>query len=120
MRATLLAVAALLVAAPSAAAATSWCSPTGDACTSVPKRKGVQRLVLQTFSFTGTVRICVTPPTGSRVCKSFKLRTTEGGIHSVDVRWSAHFPNRGAGAYRVTFTPSATGSKYGPTLTFRR
>jgi len=113
--------AALLAAVPSSASAvSSWCSETGDACTAVFKRKGVQRLSLRTFSFTGKVKICVTPPTGARTCKSFTLRETNNGINAVDVRWSQHFPNRGAGTYRTTFTPAIIGAKYGPTLTFRR
>jgi hypothetical protein len=117
--ALLLGLAALAIGAPAASAAATWCSESGDSCTSVPNRKGVQRLVLQTFSFGGKVRICVTPPTGTRTCKAFTLRD-RSGLNTVDVRWSSHFPNRGAGSYRVTFTPDATGAKYGPTLTFRR
>lgn len=111
---------ALGLVAPGAGAVSSYCGESGDVCTSVPKRKGVQRLVLGTFSFQGKVKICVTPPKGSRTCKSFTLRTTTAGIYEVDVRWSQYFPNRGSGTYRTTFTPSVTGTRYGPALTFRR
>lgn len=111
----------LLAAAAPASARSSWCSPSGDACTSVPKRDGVQRLRLGTFSFRGKVKVCVTPPRGSVRCRSFSLREGRRGIYEVDVRWSASFPDRGAGTYRVTFRPDATGGrKYGPTLSFRR
>ena len=51
-------VEALAVADP-AAAKVSYCSPTGDYCTSVAKLKGVRYLRISTFSFTGRVKICV-------------------------------------------------------------
>lgn len=110
-------------AAPApAAAASSYCSPTGDYCYSAGVRKGAVRLVLGTFSFRGRVRVCVTPPDGDTPdCRAFRLGKTKNGIYEVDVKWSAHFPRRGPGTYRVTFAPATTGgAKLGPGATFRR
>jgi hypothetical protein len=122
-----LAGAAVLIASGGAAAApaataSGYCSPTGDYCYSARVRNGAVRLVLGTFSFRGRVRVCVTPPGGGTPdCKAFRLGGTGNGIYEVDVKWSAHFPRRGPGTYRVTFAPAATGgAKLGPGATFRR
>jgi len=112
-----LAAAALLTAAPAASAASAYCSQTGDFCYSAKKRAGVVRLAFATFSFTGRVKACVTAPTGSKTCRSFLLRSRRG-VHSFDVRWSAHFPNAGAGTYRVRFRNF--GNVLGPAVTFTR
>ena len=112
---------ALLVAVPSAASAaprSSYCSPTGDYCTSVKKEGGAPYLRLGTFSFTGRYRLCVTPPTGGRTCKRFRLREEEAGIYGSRVRWGAHFPDEGPGLYRVAWRKF--GNRLGPRLGFRR
>ena len=108
------AFAAVLLAAP-AAAKNHYCSPSGDVCTSVARLKGVRYLRVGTFSFTGRVRICVKDPTGVRVCRSFKLRKV-GPIYQAKVLWKQNYPNRGAGAYRVTFFYGST--RLGPALSF--
>ena len=100
-----------------AAAKESYCSPTGDYCTSVAKRQGVRYLRLGTFSFTGRVRICVRDPSAARVCHSFRLRRS-GPLYEVKLIWKRHYPNRGAGTYRVTFFYGTT--RLGPVLAFRR
>lgn len=107
------------LAVPSAAgAATSACAPeTGDWCTSVAKRKGERILSTETFSFRGTVRICVTGPKG-RTCRTARLRETTAGLYRAALNWERSFPDRGRGRYRVTFTPDASGRKLGPTLSF--
>ena len=113
-----LALAALAVPA-TAQAASSYCSPSGDVCYSAVKRAGVVRLALGTFSFRGTVDVCVTPPGSARTCKPFRLRERRG-ISAIDARWSAHFPRRGAGTYRVTFASrQAGGVAFTPAVTFR-
>jgi hypothetical protein len=108
------ALAAVLLAAP-AAAKDRYCSPSGDVCTSVAKLKGVRYLRVGTFSFTGRVRICVKDPTAVRVCQSFKLRKA-GPIYQSKVLWKRNYPNRGAGAYQVTFFYGST--RLGPALSF--
>jgi hypothetical protein len=100
-----------------AAAKETYCSPSGDYCTSVTKLKGVRYLRLGTFSFTGRVKICVRDPTAARACHAFRLRGSKG-IYQVKLIWKRHYPNRGAGTYRVTFFYGAT--RLGPALTFRQ
>jgi hypothetical protein len=107
-------IAALAVAAP-AAAKVSYCSPSGDFCTSVAKLNGVRYLRISTFSFTGRVKICVRDPSAARVCHSFRLQKA-GSLYQVRIIWKRHYPNRGPGAYRVTFFWGTT--RLGPALTF--
>ena len=114
-RALLAAVVGALVLAAPAAAKESYCSSTGDYCTSAGKLKGVRYLRIGTFSFTGRVKICVKDPTAARVCHSFRL-TRSGPMWEVKLIWKRHYPDRGAGAYRVTF--SWNGTQLGPALTF--
>jgi hypothetical protein len=109
------ALAALVIAAP-AGAKESYCSPSGDVCTSVAKLKGVRYLRVGTFSFTGRVKICVKDPTAARVCHTYKLRKA-GPLFQAKVLWKANFPNRGPGTYRVTFFYGAT--RLGPALSFK-
>jgi hypothetical protein len=105
---------ALVLVSP-AAAKDRYCSPTGDYCTSVARLGGVRYLRIGTFSFRGLVKICVKAPRGTAVCHSFRLRKA-GEIYQVKVIWKRHYPNRGTGAYRVTFFTGPT--RLGPTLTF--
>ena len=107
------AFAALALAAP-VAARNSYCSPTGDYCTSAARRNGAVYLRLGTFSFRGRVRICVRHQT--RVCHSYPLRPSASGLYEVRVRWYGHYPNEGAGTYRVGFFLGTT--RLGPVLGF--
>jgi hypothetical protein len=110
--------AALLGSAP-AHAAQSACAPeTGDWCTSVAAKKGRRYLELSTFSFRGTVKICVTGPK-RRTCRSTPLRAQAHDVYRARLRWSTAFPDQGRGRYRVTFAPSVTAKQLGPTLSFR-
>ena len=115
-----IAVAALvfasLVLAPSASAKSSYCSPTGDYCTSTTRVGGAVLLRLSTFAFSGTVRICVTDPKAKRACRPFTL-AKRGAMWQVTVRWHRHFPNGGKGLYRVRFFTQST--QLGPVLDFR-
>ena len=105
---------ALVLAAP-AAARTTYCSPSGDFCTSVARLKGIRYLRISTFSFTGRVKICVRYPTAARVCHIFRLRKA-GQLYQVKLIWKRHYPNRGAGVYRVAFVLGPT--RLGPVLSF--
>lgn len=110
-----------LGAAPSAAsAAAAYCSPTGDYCYGASKRTGVWRISLRTFSFRGRVKTCVKGPDDKRTCRQFRLAPDDQlpDIFAFDARWSAHFPNLGAGRYRVQFY--AFGSRIGPGVSFSR
>lgn len=105
---------ALVLVSP-AAAKDRYCSPTGDYCTSVARLGGVRYLRIGTFSFTGRVKICVKAPNAANICRSFRLRKA-GELYQVKVLWKRHYPNRGAGTYRVTFFLGPT--RLGPALAF--
>ena len=114
----LLVGAAVVAAAPAPAAATGYCSPSGDQCYSAKRVEGQVRLQYSTFSFRGKLRTCVTAPGGRTDCRTFTLRV-RNGVSSIDVRWSAHFPRRGAGTYRVRFAGVDAGNELGRAVTFR-
>jgi hypothetical protein len=115
---SLAAVTAVLALPATAPAADTYCSPSGDVCTSVAKQRGVRYLQLQTFSFQGPVRITVRHlDSDTRDTRSFRLRQTGSGIYAVKARWTKAFPNHGPGRYRVTFR--AAGTQIGPVLGFR-
>ena len=105
------------VLAPTAAAKVTYCSPTGDYCTSVAKVKGARYLSVRSFAFNGRVKICVRDPTGSRACRSFRM-TKSGPAYVLSVRWPRQFPARGPGTYRVSFFLGA--QRLGPVLAFVR
>jgi hypothetical protein len=101
--------------APTAAAKVTYCSPTGDYCTSAAKVKGVRYLRVTSFAFNGRVKICVRDPKGGRVCHSFRL-TKAGPAYGLNIRWRRHYPDRGSGTYRVSFFLGTT--RLGPVLAF--
>ncbi|HEY7707989.1 MAG TPA: hypothetical protein VH968_12555 [Gaiellaceae bacterium] len=113
----LAAVLAALAVTSSAAAASSYCSPTGDYCVSALRQSGAVFLQLRTFSFQGKVRVCVTSPQGKRTCKRFLPRPKGQGVYEVKVRWHRNFPRSGKGTYKVRFFYGTT--PLGPVLTFR-
>ena len=104
-----------LAAGAAGAPRDSYCSPSGDYCTSSKREAGTIKLSLRTFSFSGRYRLCVRGSTGGRVCRSFPLRR-RGGLWRSDVPWYRHFPNRGTGIYRVTW--HYAGTQLGPQLSF--
>jgi hypothetical protein len=108
-------VVAAAALAPAAAAKVTYCSPTGDYCTSVAKTKGVRYLTVRSFAFNGRVKICVRDPKGGRVCRSFRM-TKAGPAYVLSIRWRRQFPDRGAGTYRVSFFLGA--QRLGPVLAF--
>jgi hypothetical protein len=110
-------VVAAAALAPAAAAKVTYCSPTGDYCTSVKKVQGIRFLSVRSFAFNGRVKICVRDPKGDRVCHSFRM-TKGGPVYTLNIRWRRHYPDRGAGAYRVSFFLGA--QRLGPVLTFVR
>jgi hypothetical protein len=105
------------VLAPTAAAKVTYCSPTGDYCTSVKKVQGIRLLSVRSFAFNGRVKICVRDPKGGRVCRSFRM-TKAGPAYVLSIRWRRHYPDRGPGTYRVSFFLAA--QRLGPVLTFVR
>ena len=109
------AVFATLATAAPAAANTTYCSPTGDFCTSAARLKHVRYLRLSTFSLRGRVNICVRDPRNLRTCHSYPLRK-DGPLYTAAVRWKGHYPNPGPGTYRVSFVWGTT--TIGPVLSF--
>ena len=61
----------------------SWCSRSGDYCTSTQKVNDKRKLQLRSFVHTGKVKICVTDPKDSKVCKKAKLRKNEHDLRAV-------------------------------------
>ena len=108
----ILAAAAL---APAAAAKVTYCSPTGDYCTSALKKAGTIKLTLSTFSFSGRYRLCVKPIGAAQTCKSFPLRR-RGDVWRSEVTWYKNFPKRSTGIFRATWFYG--GVRLGPPLTF--
>lgn len=115
-----LVLSAALAAAPAGAfAATTYCSPSGDVCYGVvgsppPVRLGI---TLAAHYFT-SFRLCVTGPDGQRDCHGFRVRAAAHGQYALTVRWSAHFPNRGHGAYSARWLTG--GQALGPPIAFVR
>jgi hypothetical protein len=105
---------ALALAAP-ATARTRYCQPTGETCTSVAPTNGIVWLSVRTRSLRGKVRICVKGPSGGPVCHRYPLRKS-GARYVAKTRWSRSYPNRGSGAYVVTFFWGRL--HLGPVLTF--
>jgi hypothetical protein len=112
--AAVLAVTAALLspAAPPA----SYCSPSGDYCIAVRGSGHAALLELATFSFTGRYRLCVADPQARKSCRSFALQR-RGDLYRSRVLWSANFPRRGPGVYRVTW--HYMGVRLGLPLRFR-
>jgi hypothetical protein len=86
----------------------SYCSPSGDFCYGIFEQRRVVRFELTTAArYFGRYRICVRPPAGATVCKSFPV-VARGQAFGGVVRWARNYPYRGPGAYRVTWRLGAT------------
>lgn len=118
LRVAILALVLSIVPAATAQARSSFCSETGDYCTSVQKKRGDVLLRVATFSFRGSVRLCVRAPDGVATCKRFRLLEGRAGVYASTKGWKRHFPDRGRGVYRVRW--QVAGVNLGPRLSFRR
>ncbi len=98
----------MAVLATAAEARSSYCSASGDYCRSAKRRNGDVLLRIDTFSFSGCYRLCLRAPDRTASCKRFRLRRGRAGIYSSAKGWSRHFPNRGAGVYRVRWQKFGT------------
>jgi hypothetical protein len=97
----------------------SYCSPSGDVCYGIftdPARVAIRFQLTLAARYFGRYRICVRPPRGATLCKSFPVRKV-GSNYGGTVRWQRQFPNRGTGTYRVTWRRGTRA--LGPTLRFR-
>jgi hypothetical protein len=115
--ALVLAIVGLSGSASSAAAQTSYCSPSGDFCTGIVRPGDDAILRIATFAHRGRYRLCVTAPGGARTCKRFRLRRRSGDYYISRVRWRRHYPHEGPGIYRVRW--QQFGGNLGPVLRFR-
>ena len=97
----------------------SYCSASGDVCTSTRKVDGKRTLAigLQERYF-NKYRLYVKAPDGSRAWREFRIERMGEGWGDA-VRWRRHFPNKGPGAYTVRWR-FMNGDPIGPRLGFHR
>lgn len=108
----------LLAAAVLAAPATSYCSPSGDLCYGVVRRRGAIVLRIDTIErYFARYTLCVRSPRRRNVCGSFPI-FRNGPIWTSAVRWRRQFPNDGSGRYIVSWRLG--GDALGPALRFTR
>lgn len=120
IRRCLLALLVLAVLPPAGAQAVpAHCSFSGDSGFFAQRRGGVVRLGFRTFSYRGALTVCVTAPDSTRRCKLFRLRADRNDLYEIYARWSAHFPDRGAGRYRVSFAVPGSPA-FTPSVSFLR
>src|SRR4051794_28009067 len=93
----------------------SYCSPTGDYCTSVIQKHGRVKLHFGAFSFRGGYRVCVRGPHRTHVCHKSKLRPRGQDVYADQIDWMRRFPHRTKGRYHVVWFKHA---KVGPMLKF--
>jgi hypothetical protein len=80
----------------------------GDFCYGIFEQRRVVRFELATAArYFGRYRICIRPPAGATICKSFPV-VARGQAFGGVVRWARNYPYRGPGAYRVTWRLGAT------------
>ncbi len=92
----------------------SYCSPSGDYCTSVTVNGGRVNLRIATFSFRGRYKLCVRGPANKR-CHNYGLHS-DGDLWVGKVDWAGNFPSGQHGVYHVTW--HKFGSRLGPTLSW--
>ena len=109
-------LAALVLAAP-AAARSSYCSRSGDYCYGLSAERDPVIALTMMARYFKEARICVSPPSGNRTCRTFRVRRY-GQVYGVRVRWSSKFPNRGKGTYKVKLYNGD--DSLGPSVSFRR
>jgi hypothetical protein len=106
---------ALAIAAP---AGSSYCSPSGDVCYGIVRRRDGVVLRIDTIErYFARYTLCVTSPRRRRVCGSFPI-FRNGPVWTSTVRWQRQFPNHGRGRYEVSWRLGSP--PLGPVLSFRR
>jgi hypothetical protein len=116
--AVLLALTAIPSTAQGAKLIDSYCSPTGDYCQYVLRKKGTIRLEMRQFPLRGKYGLCVKPPRETFTCKTFRWRKS-GPIFKSSVTFARHFPSKKRGRYKVQWR-STDGYRIGKTLLFRK
>ena len=93
----------------------SYCSPTGDYCTSVLKHGGGIKLRIATSSFSGHYRLCVEGR--AKVCHNYVVKRHRGdAFYSDGIYWARVYPHRLSGRHRVSWY--RRGVRLGPRLSF--
>ncbi len=97
----------------------SYCSPTGDFCQSVSRKgSGDLDFKITTFSFRGSVDVCVRKRGRGRICQQRRLKPIGHGLFQASARLGRNWPNLGRGTYFVSWYSG--GSRIGHILSFRR
>lgn len=112
-------VAALASLPAPAAAASAWCSESGDSCVSTFVRDGI-RYVRSAYAERYVTRdtICVVGPRREE-CRGGRLRRSPRGVWHVTKRWRASYSFQGAGVYRVYAGTPSPHSRAEPHASFR-
>lgn len=100
----------------------SYCSPSGDYCTSITRSaKGRIVLSLRTFAFTDKYKLCVEAPVRqqARECGYWSPRDKGNGLYVSNVVMRDHFFFKGPGRYRVTWW-YGDGNRLGKPLSFEK
>lgn len=98
----------------------SYCSPSGDYCTSITRSaKGQIVLSLRTFAFTDKYKLCVEAPVRKepRECGYWWLKDRGNGVYVSNVLMRDHFFFKGPGQYRITWW-YGDGNRLGKPLSF--
>ena len=98
----------------------SYCSPSGDYCTSISRSaKGELVFSLRTFAFTDKYKLCVEAPVKNepRECGYWFPRDRGNGVYGSNVAFKQHFFYKGPGTYRVSWW-YGDGNRLGKALTF--
>ena len=114
----LLAMAAIPATAQGAKIIDYYCSPSGDYCQVVLRKKGKIKLEMRQFPLRGKYNLCVKPPRETFTCKTFRWRRS-GPIFKSTVTFSRYFPSKKRGRYKVSWR-TTDGYKIGKTLSFRK
>ena len=93
----------------------SYCSSSGDLCTSILRVDGRIKLDIRQFPLRGEYGLCVKPANRQPVCKSFEF-DRDGPVFESRVDFARNFPHQWPGRYTVSW--HAQGSRIGPRLHF--
>jgi hypothetical protein len=100
----------------------SYCSPSGDYCTSITRSaKGQIVLSLRSFAFTDKYKLCVEAPVRQqpRECGYWWTKDKGNGLYVSNVLMRDHFFFKGPGRYRITWW-HGDGNRLGKPLAFEK
>lgn len=116
--AVVLAVGAVAGPVGTASARSTYCSPSGDVCYGAFGKGANVKLRLSLFAgYFTRYRLCVKAPGGKTDCRRFSLHRIQHGMYQSTVAWSKHFPFRGPGTYRASWSSSS--GRFRPSIAFK-